>query len=30
MNCIELIIKKYSKNIFGKRKNDKNNYYKKL
>lgn len=28
MSCIEYIIKKYSKNIFGKRKNYNNNYTK--
>ena len=31
MSCFEFIIKKYKKNIFGKRpKNKNNNYYKKL
>ena len=30
MSCLEIIFKKYSKNIFGKRKHNKNNYYKKL
>ena len=30
MSCLEFIIKKYKKNIFGKKMNSKNNYYKKL